>query len=265
MNFDFAPFTLSTDRAELVGPEGVIALEPKAFAVLRLLVENHARVVSREEMIEVVWGGRFISDAAVSTALKLARRALGDGGTTQSYIKTLHGVGHRFVAPVQWRAVATVAVPLVLEAAEPSGQRPTIAVLPFWQNPDDRVQTGDGLADEIVSALSRLRWLRVIASESTFRFRQDAVDMAGLRSVLGAGYVLKGRVDLAGNRLRVLVTLIETKGGSVVWSDHLTSALDDIHQSRHDIVAAVIGAMDLQISQVEAAAARTRPSEMLDA
>jgi TolB-like protein len=265
MNFDFAPFTLSTDRAELVGPEGVIALEPKAFAVLRLLVEHHDRVVSREEMIEVVWGGRFISDAAVSTALKLARRALGDDGTAQSYIKTLHGVGHRFVAPVQRRAVATVAVPLVLEAADASGQRPTIAVLPFWQNPDDRVQTGDGLADEIVSALSRLRWLRVIASESTFRFRQDAVDMAGLRSVLGAGYVLKGRVDLAGNRLRVLVTLIETKGGSVVWSDHLTSALDDIHQSRHDIVAAVIGAMDLQISQVEAAAARTRPSEMLDA
>jgi TolB-like protein len=260
MNFEFAPFTLSTDRAELVGPEGVIALEPKAFSVLRLLVEHHDRVVSREEMIEVVWGGRFISDAAVATALKLARRAVGDDGVRQTHIRTLHGVGHRFVAPVQ-RRNGTVAD----HVPQAPSQRPTIAVLPLWQNPGDVLQVGDGLADDIIQALSRLRWLRVIARETTFRFRQDSIDLAGLRSVLAAGYALTGRVEVAGGRLTVAVTLIETAGGGVVWADRFSPRLDDIHAARAEIVAAVIGALDLQISHAEVAAARGKPTEALDA
>ena len=109
MIFGFSPFTLDMDRAELLGPEGLVAVEPKAFAVLRLLVEHHDRVVSREEMIEVVWGGRFISDAAVSTALKFARKAVGDDGVRQTFIRTVHGRGHRFVAPVTRRVSASVA------------------------------------------------------------------------------------------------------------------------------------------------------------
>lgn len=260
MIFEFDPFTLSTDRAELVGSEGVIALEPKAFAVLRLLVEHHDRVVSREEMIEVVWGGRFISDAAVATALKLARRAVGDDGVRQSHIRTLHGVGHRFVAAVQRRhGMVADHVPVAV------AQRPTIAILPLWQAPGDAVQVGDGLADDIIQALSRLRWLRVIARETTFRFRQDSVDLTGLRSVLGAGYALTGRVEVAGGRLTVAVTLIETAGGCVVWADRFSPRLDDIHAARAEIVAAVIGALDLQISHAEAAAARGKPTEALDA
>ena len=265
MIFGFSPFTLDMDRAELLGPEGLVAVEPKAFAVLRLLVEHHDRVVSREEMIEAVWGGRFISDAAVSTALKFARKAVGDDGARQDFIRTLHGRGHRFVAPVQMRAAATVAPQAATVTVDGAASKPTIAVLPFLQNAGDSVQIGDGLAAEIISALSRLRWLRVIARESTFRFRQDVVDLAGLRSLLGASYALTGRIEPVGNRLDVSVTLIETRGGSVVWADRFEPVPDDIHAARHDIVTAVISALDLQIPQAEAALARGKPTEMLDA
>ena len=169
MHYVFGSFSFYPTRAELVGPEGVVHMEPKAMAVLRLLVEHHDRVVSREEMIETVWGGRFVSDAAVSTALKFARRAVGDDGERQGMIRTLHGAGHRFVAPVERRVDATTVVrPEVPEAGPVTGQaeqRPTIAVLPFAQAPGEAVQVGDGLADEVISALSRLRWLRVIARE----------------------------------------------------------------------------------------------------
>jgi Tfp pilus assembly protein PilF len=110
-----------------------------------------------------------------------------------------------------------------------------------------------------------LRWLRVIARDSTFRFRQDGLDLGGLRRVLGAGYALAGRVELAFGRMNVTVTLIETQSGSVVWSDRISPALDDLHLARQEITAAVIGALDLQISQAEAATARTRSTEMLDA
>ena len=87
MHHVFGAYALYPDRAELVGPDGPVRMEPKAFAVLRLLVEHHERVVSRDEMIEVVWGGRFISDAAVSTALKFARKAVGDDGDRQAMIR----------------------------------------------------------------------------------------------------------------------------------------------------------------------------------
>ncbi len=263
MHFVFGSYEYHPDRAELIGPQGVVRMEPKAMAVLRLLIDHHDRVVSREEMIEVVWGGRFISDAAVSTALKLARKAVGDDGVRQTFIRTLHGVGHRFVAPVQRLAVAVVAVPVM--AVDPVALRPTIAVLPFWQSPGEAVQVGDGLADEIISSLSRLRWLRVIARDSSFRFRQDAVDLAGLRLVLGAGYALTGRVELTRGQLHVTVTLISTEDEAVVWADHFAPLLDDLHAARAEIVTAVIGTLDLRISQAEAAMARTRPSEMLDA
>ena len=264
MIFGFSPFTLDMDRAELLGPEGLVAVEPKAFAVLRLLVEHHDRVVSREEMIEAVWGGRFISDAAVSTALKFARKAVGDDGARQDFIRTLHGRGHRFVAPVTRRVSASVA-PVVVKEEHRDG-RPTLAVLPFVQASVGEVALlGDGLAAEIISALSRLRWLRVIARESTFRFRQDSVDLAGLRTILGATYALTGRIELWGRRLTITVDLIRTLDGAVVWSDRFEPVLDDIHEARHKIVTAVIGALDLQIPQAEAAMARMKPSEQLDA
>jgi TolB-like protein len=265
MHHVFGSYALYPDRAELVGPEGSVRLEPKAFAVLRLLVENHDRVVSREEMIEAIWGGRFVSDAAVSTALKFARKAVGDDGAQQTMIRTMHGLGHRFVAPVERRVDATTVVQAVEPAQEQTDRRPTIAVLPFVQNAGEAVHVGDGLADEIISSLSRLRWLRVIARESTFRFRQDGIDLEGLRRVLGAGYALSGRVELVAGRLNVSVTLIETLSGSVVWSDRFNPALAELHLARQEITSAVIGALDLRISQAEAATARTKSTEMLDA
>ena len=265
MHHVFGSYALYPDRAELVGPEGPVRLEPKAYAVLRLLVENHDRVVSRGEMIEVIWGGRFVSDAAVSTALKFARKAVGDDGDRQEMIRTIHGLGHRFIAPVDRRVDATTIVLAVEPSPEQTDRRPTIAVLPFAQAAGEEVQAGEGLADEIISSLARLRWLRVIARESTFRFRQDGLDLQGLRRVLGAGYVLSGRIELAQGRLNVTVTLIDTQSGAVIWADRFSPALDDLHSARQEITAAVIGALDLRISQAEAATARTKSTEMLDA
>lgn len=265
MHYLFGSYALYPDRAELVGPEGAVHVEPKAYAVLRHLVDHHDRIVSREELIEAVWGGRFISDAAVATALKGARRAVGDDGERQAMIRTQHGAGHRFVAAVERRVDATTLVQPEAPLQDRKDARPTIAVLPLVQGCGEGVQIGDGLADEIIGSLSRLRWLRVIARESSFRFRKDGVDMDGIRRVLGAGYALTGRVEVFGARLAVSVTLIETGIGAVVWADRFTPHLDDIHGARQDIVDAVVGALDLQIPQAEAMAARAKPTEALDA
>jgi TolB-like protein/Tfp pilus assembly protein PilF len=168
------------------------------------------------------------------------------------------------VAAVERRVDASTVVQPAEPAAGGIGQRPTIAVLPLAQGAGE-MQIGDGLADEIIASLSRLRWLRVIAREASFRFRQEGVDLDAMRRVLGAGYVLTGRVDLSGARLSIAVTLIDTGNGAVVWADRFTPHLDDLHEARQDIVDAVVGALDLQIPQAEAMAARGKPTEALDA
>jgi TolB-like protein len=271
MILEFAPFRLDTDRAELIGAEGPVALEPKAFALLLLLAENHHRVISKDEMIATVWAGRFISDDAVSTVLKLVRKALNDDGATQAYIRTIRGRGHRFVATVQ--IVASAALPAQAHAAPlpgpeaERGEKPTVAVLPFARLglTDDLATVADAIPAEIISSLSRLRWLRVIARESTFRFRHEDVDLGTLNSLLGAGFCLSGRVERIGTRLGVSIDLSDTRSGSVIWSDHIERPLDEVHEIRNLIVASVISALDLRIPQVEAELARTRPVEQLDA
>jgi TolB-like protein len=272
MKLQFDPFELDTDRAELRTVSGLVKLEPKAFRLLRLLVENNERVISKDEMIAVVWDGRFISDAAVSTALKAVRKALGDDGDRQEFVRTVRSVGHRFIAPVRIRptenAVNDPAPQAERSVAENArGERPTIAVLPFGRTglPDAFASLGDAIPADIISSLARLRWLRVIARESTFRFRQTDVDLAGLHSVLGARYCLSGRVELFGKRLEVSVDLIDTRSGGVIWSDRFERSVSDVHAIRHEIVGAVISALDLQIPLTEAALARGKPVEHLDA
>jgi TolB-like protein len=142
-----------------------------------------------------------------------------------------------------------------------------VAVLPFARValPDDLATLADAIPAEIISSLSRLRWLRVIARESTFRLRHDDIDLAALHSLLGAGFCLSGRVERLGPRIGVSVDLSDTRSGSVIWSDRIESPRDDVHEVRSRIVASVIGALDLRIPQAEAERARTRPVEQLDA
>jgi TolB-like protein len=272
MKLQFDPFELDTDRAELRTMSGLVKLEPKVFRLLCLLVENNERVISKDEMIAVVWAGRFISDAAVSTALKAVRKALGDDGDRQGFIRTVRGVGHRFVAPVRIRPTESAVCGPAPQAERPvaedtRGERPTVAVLPFGRIglPDTFASLGDAIPADIISSLARLRWLRVIARESTFRFRNADVDLAGLHSVLGASYCLSGRVELFGKQLEVSVDLVDTRNGGLIWSDRFERPISDVHAIRHEIVGAVVAALDLQIPFTEAALARGKSVEHLDA
>jgi DNA-binding winged helix-turn-helix (wHTH) protein/tetratricopeptide (TPR) repeat protein len=259
----FGDFTLDTGRAELRGPGGPVPIEPKPLALLTFLAENNDRVLSRNDMIESVWGGRIVSDAAVSTVLKQVRKALGGSGQTQEFIRTIHGRGHRFVADVR---IAAAAVEKWTEEPRSDG-RPTLAVLPFIRT--GAVGRWEGLsyaiAAEVIASLSRLRWLKVIARESTFRFRNPSVDAEAVRKVLGAGYALSGVVESFDASLAVSLELFETDGGSVIWSERLSGPRDDVHALRQTIVDAVIAALEISVPRVEAERARLRPSESLDA
>ncbi len=272
MIYCFGPFSLNLTLGQLSRDGEEVAVEPRAFTLLCYLVENRDRLVTKDELVEHVWAGRFITDTAISTLIKTARRALDDDGKAQRLIRTVHGRGFRFVGTVEMTVLAevrrdTAPDPAPGGPAQEPGEQPSIAVLPFRLI--GQTQTYGAIADavpsELISSLSRLRWLKVVARGSTFRFRGEMPDMDAIRTKLGASYCLSGEVEIFGSDLALTVELADTRDGRIVWADRQSGKVDDVHQMRTDIVNHVTMAMELHISLNEAERARLRAPQTLDA
>ena len=273
MIFRFAPFELDVARVELRQDGRPVALEPQVFALLAFLVEHRDRLVSRDEIFEKVWDGRIVSDSALTSRVKSARRTLGDDGKSQRFIKTVHGQGFRFVADVQVEREDGPIVgtdgqddPMATSAAEPGG-RPSIAVLPFRVIGDAGAYASiaEGLPHELITELARLRWLFVIARGSSFRLRDKELDMREVGRLLGVRYGLTGTVEVSGRQLVVTADLIDTRGGDVVWGERYTGYVDDVHAVRDEIRSKILASLEIQIPLHEASAARLTDSHDLDA
>ncbi|MGB7738552.1 MAG: winged helix-turn-helix domain-containing protein, partial [Steroidobacteraceae bacterium] len=214
MLYRFDSFELDTAKAELRKDGAARLVEPQVFALLTLLVENRERLVSRDEILDKIWDGRVVSDAALSSRIKSARQAIGDDGQSQRFIRTIHGQGLRFVADVKVARAVPLTDPPPAEL--PTGQhaelptRPSIAVLPFRLVGDagPYAAIADALPHELITELSRLRWLFVTARGSSFRLRAEDADMREIGRVLGVRYCLSGTVDVAGTNLVVTVELV---------------------------------------------------------
>jgi TolB-like protein len=183
------------------------------------LVLNRDRVVSKDDLIAAVWDGRVVSDSALTTRINAARNAIGDCGEQQRLIRTLPRKGFRFVADVDTeerpRAVVRAA------AGEPPvglmlPDKPSIAVLPFAVMGDEHEHAyfADGMAEEIITALSRCSWLFVIARNSSFTYKGRAIDVRQVGRELGVRYVLEGSVRRASNRLRITGQLVDAISGA---------------------------------------------------
>lgn len=272
MKYIFDDFELDTTRAELRQGGQDVAIEPKTYALLCLLVDSHDRLVSKDEVVEKIWDGRAVSESVVSTGIKSARRALGDDGDNQKYIKTLRGRGFRFVAPVKINSAAhPKSASDVTQADAETGQiaqsKPSIAILPFKLvgYSDKFTALADALPAELISSMSRLRWLTVVARGSTFRFRGPDTDLSTVHSLLGANYCLSGLIEIFGNNLTVSVELSDARTQTVVWGERFSSKIDNIHEIREQIVGSTISAMELHIPLHEASKARLLAPESLDA
>lgn len=276
MQYLFEGFTLDIDRGELLRGGEALAVEPRAFALISYLVENADRLIGKDELVEKLWEGRIVTDAAISTLVKSARRALGDSGTLQKYIRTMHGRGFRFVAPTILGAGRPAHVSSegteepdlpADDAPDPVGRRPTVAVLPFTLigASGRHAAIADAIPGELISSLARLRWLKVIARGSSFRFRDISQGFDAIGDLLGAAYLLTGEVELADDRLAITVELAESRSGMVIWGERQTGRIDDVHAMREEIVVLVTSALELHIPQHEAQMARLKSPDSLDA
>ncbi len=278
MIYKFGPFELDLATVELRDGDKACKLEPQVFALLALLVENRERLVSKEEIIDKVWDGRAVSDAAVASRIKSARQALGDDGKAQRFIRTIHGRGYRFVADAAAARGAKAASPISTEDASIEGiggasaqadmpSRPSLAVLPFRL-------VGDGgryatlavaLPDELITELSRLRWLFVTARASSFRLQVSDTELCEIGGLLRVRYCLSGTVEVSDRSVVIAVELIDTSDGGIVWAERFSGRLDDVHAIRQDVLSRVLTALEIQIPVHEATRARLVTAENLDA
>ena len=259
----FGDFDLDTDRRELKRLGELIPLEPQVFDLLVHLVANRDRVVSKDDLIASVWGGRIVSESTLTSRINSLRRALGDSGERQQFVRTIARKGVRFVGEVREQrppdpggGATALALP----------DRPSIAVLPFTDmsgsEPD---YFGDGMTEEIITALSRVRWFFVIARHSTFAYRDKGMDAKQIARELGVRYVLAGSVRRADDRIRVSAQLVEGASGNNVWARSYDRALSDIFVVQDEMTQTIVGAIEPELGRAERERARVKARDSLDA
>lgn len=273
MRYLFDGFEFDTDRRELRRGSNVVAIAPKVFDLLDFLIRNRERVVSKDDLIDAIWGGRSVSDTSLTTRLNGARTAIGDSGQEQRLIKTLPRKGFRFVGAItQARGLtkAPVAGDGQIEHARPGPalpDKPSIAVLPFQNLSDDPEQEyfADGVVEDIITGLSRSKSLFVISRNSSFTYKARTVDIKRVRRELGVRYLLEGSIRKVGKRIRLTGQLIDTATGTNIWADKFDSDLEEIFDLQDRLTSNVIGAMFPKLEQAEIERARRKPTESLQA
>src|SRR5690348_8727791 len=281
MSFMFGDCVLDPDRRELSRGSEVIATGPQVFDLLVYLVENRERVVSRDDLLKAVWDGRIVSESTLASHINAAHKAIGDSGQAQRLIRTVARKGFRFVGEVRETkpsgdaasgdAASMGRAPAAPEevTAEPPAlpDRPSIAILPFANLSGDPAQDyfADGVVEDIISALSRIRWLFVIARNSSFTYKGQAVDVKQVGRELGVRYVLEGSVRKSGNRVRVTAQLIDATSGAHVWADRYDRDISDIFALQDEITAAVASVIEPALAQAEQQRVLRKPPESLDA
>jgi TolB-like protein/lipopolysaccharide biosynthesis regulator YciM len=230
-----------------------VHLERIPFELLCLLVERRGELVSREEILERVWGkGVFVdSENAIRTAVRKIRRALNDDADAPRFIVTVAARGYRFVAPISLRApIPSVDIYHAANPPLPLPDKPSIAVLPFTNMSGDRDQEyfSDGITDDLITALSRVPGLFVIARSSTFTYKGKAAKVQDVGRELGVAYVLEGSVRKSENKLRITAQLVDTTGGSHLWAERYDRPLKDIFALQDEIVQKIVTTLKLQLA-----------------
>ncbi len=271
--------------------EEAVAIEPQAMRLLEHLILHRDRIVPKDELVEEIWEGRAITDAALNTRIRSVRRALGDDGAQQSFIKTYPKRGFRFVAdlepereppvasgPQSQSKLGLVVVVSVLIAAlviwflwQPATsiqeEKPSIAVLRFDNLGDERTDGyfADGLTEELTTHLARYRELFVISSATVFSYAAEDSAPVEIARDLGVGYGLRGSVRRDEGRIRVTSELINIPTGKTIWSEQFEREITGIFELQDEITQSIAGRLVPEILQSDVERVSGNPTEDMGA
>lgn len=278
----FGDYVLDRACGELTRGSERVPIGPQAFDLLVHLVLNRDRVLSKEDLLEAVWHGRVVSDSTLTSHINAVRKAVGDDGEQQILIRTIARKGYRFVGQVTEARPGNERGARLTHPAEHAADgtwfaqtntgpavpdKPSIAVLAFQNLSGDPEQDyfADGVVEDIITSLSRVHWLLVIARNSTYTYKGRAVDVKQIGQELGVRYVLEGSVRKASGRVRVTTQLVEAATRAHLWAERFESTIDGVFELQDEVAASVVGAIAPKLEQAEIQRAKSKPTESLDA
>ena len=243
-----------------------VHLTPKALALLSYMADRPGEVITKDQLFNAVWPEVSVGDAALVTCIQELRRALKDDARRPRFIETLHRRGYRFVGKLA-ETSPTSANARATQSALPLPDRPSIAVLPFANMSEDPDQEhfADGISEDLITGLSRIHWLFVIARNSTFVYKGRAVDVKQVARELGVRYVLEGSVRRAGKRIRISAQLIDAMTGGHHWAERYDRELDDIFAVQDEITRNVVAAIEPRLMAAEGMRTLSRSPDELGA
>jgi adenylate cyclase len=263
--FHFEGYTLDIACNALRAADREIALRRKSFELLRYLVENPDRLVTKEELLKAIWPNVVVTDESLTKCVSEVRQAIGD--SKQTIIATVPGRGYRFVAKVS-RVVPSVAAP-AYAARSPQGggelgrvgDRPSVAVLPFANLSGDPQEDyfSDGMTEDIITELSRFSELLVIARNSSFQYKGKAVDIRQVARELGALYILEGSVRRSGDRIRITAQLIDATTGTHRWAERYDRERHDAFAVQDEVARAIVALLAAHVNRAEIERALLKP------
>jgi TolB-like protein len=259
----FGRCVLDDGRGTLTAADGTESiLRPKTLDLLRLMLRNPGRVVSRNEILDAIWPGLFVTDDSITQCVVEIRRAMGEGGA--ELLKTIPRRGYLLEAEVTMEHPAASAPPSLL--ALPA-DRPSIAVLPFRKDRSDAQEDyfADGVIEGIVHVLSGLERISVISRGSALALAETTVDPREVGQRLGVRYVLYGGVRRAGDKLRITTELSETETGAIIRTDRYEGDVSDLFALQDRIAEQVVATIAPQVRERELARALRKPPSSLTA
>jgi TolB-like protein len=262
LNLRFPHFEVQPDTRQLLVRGQIVPISSRAFDLLMVLIECRDRVVGRDELLTRVWPGVIVEEGNINVQIAALRKALGP-----ETITTIAGRGYQFTAapgpsmPTLEKGFAPLGDALTLP------NMPSIAVLPFENMSGDVSQDyfADGIVEDIITSLARMKIFFVIARNSSFAYKGRAVDIRQVGRELGVRYVLEGSVRRAGNKLRITGQLIDAADGQHLWADRFSGTPEDVFEFQDRITERIVLAIEPSIRHAEFKRFRGKPTANLQA
>jgi TolB-like protein len=252
--FAFGPFVLDIQSGTLRREGRSVALGHKGLLLLHALVRAQGQVLSKAALMETAWFEATVEESNLSVQIAALRKLLGPQADGGEWIVTVPRVGYRFVGSVNVLRATADGIHPALGQLTAFPERPSIAVLPFANVSDDREQAYlvDGVTEDIITALTRFRWFRVIGRNSSFVYKGKSVDSKQVARELGVGYVLEGSVRRSGHHIRVSVQLVDAASANQIWAERYEMELTEAFALQDAIAERVAGAIEPELLKTEA-------------
>lgn len=255
--FTFGPFVLDVHRGMLLREGRPVAVSSKGLQLLEALLAARGQVLTKPELMRRAWSGTAVEESNLSVQIAALRKQLGPAADGTDWIATIPRVGYRFAGPPE---SASVKPPDEPKRPQEGERRPSIAVLPFANMSEEKEQEylADGITEDIINALTRLRWFFVIARNSSFAYKGKTVSAKQVAQELGVQYLLEGSVRRSGQHVRISAQLIDAVSDKHIWAERYDLEFTEVFAVQDEIAERVAGAIEPELLKTEGLQAADR-------